>query len=217
MNQYKAIIFDFDGVIFDSEPIHFQACNQVFVNLGFTLPYDFYLEHYVGLADAEMFPLILDHYRCSYTQEEVKAMIAQKIKAYEEILHKAEDLSAVKGLLPFLEKHHRHLAFAICSASTRKELASALAKLEQGQVGKYFEIITPSEEVSLAKPSPEGYLKTAAKLQVNPQDCLVIEDTQKGILAAKNAGMQVIGLTTTQSRNKLALADQIAANFEELS
>lgn len=216
----KAILFDFDGVIFNSEPIHWEACNAIFNQIGFTVPYSQYLKKYVGLTDVEMFPLILIENGYQYQRDEIKNLIAQKIKAYENIIKSSTHLKSIPGLSEFLRFSHKTIPqLAICSGSTRFEIETTLSNLEKGSLKKYFDLIITSEDVTQGKPSPEGYLKTAHQLNVPPENCLVIEDTKNGILAAKNANMKVIGLATTHSietLEKLAMADLAVSDYEKL-
>jgi len=213
----KAIIFDFDGVIFDSEPVHWQAFNTVLEPLGFQIPYDEYLYKYVGLSDKEMFPKILTDYGLS-GRIDIATLIQHKIQAYEKILMTAKNLNCIEGLIPFLNASQAFIShFAICSGSTRKELEAALAALKGGALRSYFEFILSSEDVAQGKPSPEGYLKTARQLKVDPQECLVIEDTRNGIRAAKNAKMKVIGLATTIEAEKLLEADYVVTTFDQIN
>lgn len=213
----KAIIFDFDGVMFDSEPIHWEACNSVLIHVGFTIPYGDYLKRYVGLADAEMFPQILSDYGYNIAPDEIRQLVKQKVKAYEHIIESSNDVKSVPGLAKFIEYVRQDVpALAICSASTRGEINAVISKIENGDLKKYFEVLTTSEEVSAGKPDPEGYLKTAKKINVNPEQCLVIEDTKNGVLAAKNAKMKVVAITTTNKKDVLKDADLVVDSFQEL-
>lgn len=213
----KAIIFDFDGVLFDSEPLHFQACNEVFSKLDFSLSYDTYLQKYVGLSDTEMFPLILAGRGFNLTTNEITNLIHEKINCYQKIILQNENLSCIQGVLEFLKSAQKWTAqFAIYSGSTRQEIEAALSKLEQGYLKSYFSVIITKEDVNKGKPSPEGYLKTATQLQVLPQECLVIEDTPHGIESAKNAGMRVIALTTTQHASALMNAHAVVQSYADI-
>lgn len=213
----KSIIFDFDGVLFDSEPIHWRACNLVFQKLNFTIPYDEYLKKYVGLSDIEMFPLIFAAQGYKYGIDEIKNYISEKIAAYNQIINSQENISCVEGLLEFLRHATKFIdKFAICSGSTRQEINTALAKLELGVLQQYFPIIITAEDVMKGKPSPEGYLKAAKNLGVAPENCLVIEDTPNGIKAAKSANMKVVALTTTHEEKKLADADFVAGSYKDI-
>lgn len=164
-----------------------------------------------------MFPLILAENGCQSQHHEIKNLISQKIKTYEKIITSSSNLKSIHGLSDFLAFSHKVIPqFAICSGSTRTELETTLSNLEKGSLKKYFDLIITSEDVSQGKPSPEGYLKTAHTLNISPENCLVIEDTKNGILAAKRANMKVIGLATTHEVESLADADFIVNNYEKL-
>lgn len=216
--NYKAIIFDFDGVLFDSEKIHLQACNQVFETLGFTIPETEYFKHYVGLSDNEMFELILNNKNIPYTADQSIALRQNKIHAYQAIINQSKSLDGVSNVKKFLESYSEVINhFAICSGATREEIDATLNKLEAGMLKKYFKHIVSINDINKGKPSPEGYLLAASLLNTLPHHCLVIEDTPVGITAAKNAGMHVVALTTTHNKSSLIQADFIASDYDEIN
>lgn len=213
----KAIIFDFDGVLFDSERIHLQACNQVFKKLGFQVPEEIYFKHYVGMSDIELFPQILSFYKSNQIFS-ISDLISQKLNAYQNFVAQAEYLLGVPGVHEFIKTCAKKInTLAICSGAMRAEIDVTLHKLERGELKKYFSCITTIDDIQEGKPSPEGYLLTAQRLSVLPEDCIVIEDTPKGIDAAKNAHMRVIALTTSMDRSKLQRADFIADSYDEIT
>ncbi len=105
----------------------------------------------------------------------------------------------------------------ICSGSNRYSIIKILEKIHYGRLARFFTTIVSSEDVSLGKPSPEGYLLAAHRLQSKPENCLAIEDSEHGVAAAKAGGMLVAGLLTTLSRDQLANADMIVHDFKELA
>lgn len=215
--QFKAIIFDFDGVLFDSEKIHLHACNQVFLPLGFTIPEKVYFERYVGLADKEMFELILEDQQVCYPQDKVVELRQNKISAYKEYITNLPSLDGVQGVKGFLYRFKSAFEhFAICSSATRDEIETTLEKLESGCLRAYFKEIIAIDDVKCGKPSPEGYLLTAARLNVQPQACLVVEDSPVGVMAAKSAGMTVFGITTSHTEAELKKADHVVKNYDEI-
>src|SRR3989338_4300270 len=144
----KVIIFDFDGVLFDSEPLHLQACNQVFQALGFFITPEKYFKDYVGIADREMFPLIFKHQGLSISANETNSLILKKIQAFREIIETHKNLQAIQGVPQFLKSIHSKLAFGIYSGANSAEIQLVLSKLEQGDLKKYFSIITTREDVN---------------------------------------------------------------------
>jgi beta-phosphoglucomutase len=216
--NYSTIIFDFDGVLFDSEKTHLQACNEVFQTLGFIVPEVEYFERYVGLPDNEMFELILNGKNIPHTAEQSLTLRQNKIKAYQNIIYQSKSLEGVHNVKFFLKNYSTIIhQFAICSSATREEIDTTLDKLDNGQLKAYFKHIISIDDVNNGKPSPEGYLLAAKRLGVQPQECLVIEDTPVGITAAKNAGMDVIALTTSHNKSVLKNANYIANNYDEIS
>lgn len=215
--MFDAIIFDFDGVILDSEPLHYEACCAIFKEIGVSFTYAEYEEKYIGLADKQMFPDILRDNSLVLLPQEIETLIENKIQYYTEIIKAHDNLPIVPGVTQFIKtltKENKKIA--ICSAATRSEIIAALEKINKGELEPFFNIITTADDVRFAKPSPEGYILTAARLGIAPNRCLVFEDTPHGISAAKQAGMSVIGLLTTHHAHELKLADAIITNFTQL-
>lgn len=215
--MFEAIIFDFDGIILDSEPLHYAACQQVLKDLHITLSYDEFSEKYIGLADKEMFPQILVNNGYHFSSDQINSLIGKKVAYYLANIENHTDLPMITGLDQYVIKISQEIKkIAICSGSSRQEITTTLNKLKNGSLKDYFSIIVSSEDVKNGKPSPEGYLLTAQHLKVSPAKCLVFEDSPAGIEAAKTAGMYVIAFPTTQSRSLLHKANKIAANFMDL-
>ncbi|WP_148340273.1 HAD family hydrolase [Aquicella siphonis] len=215
--MFKAVIFDFDGVILDSEPLHYQACCTVFKQLGYALSYDEYTEKYIGTSDKDMFPLLLKTIGLDFTSHEVQSLINMKVEAYIHIIRHHDSLPMIPDLDNYLSSINRDTTkIAICSGSTKNEIRIVLERLLQGRLQSLFDCIITSDDVTHGKPSPEGYQLTANRLGVKPADCLVIEDSPHGVRAAKSAGMYVTGLSTTYPASQLAHADKIVSGYREL-
>lgn len=215
--MFEAIIFDFDGVILDSEPLHYEACCYALNPLGITINYSEYMEKYLGLSDKDMFPKLLHNEGFSYSDIEIKHLIQQKAKAYMNIINTRDPLPLVVDFEQFIFKIASKVKkIAICSGSSHSEINTVLSKVRQGKLYAYFDTIVTTEDVQRGKPSPEGYLLTAERLNVVPGDCLVIEDTLHGVKAAKAAGMQVIGLMTTYDRHQFLTADKVIRGYRQL-
>jgi beta-phosphoglucomutase len=215
--MFEAVIFDFDGVILNSEPIHYQACFQAFTTLGIKLDYAEYVEKYLGLADKEMFLKFLAERGLQYSDAERDALIACKVRHYQNLIHLDDNLPMIDDVdhyISHLSKTVRKIA--ICSGSTRKEITTILTKLKQGALQPYFDLIVTADDVRQGKPSPEGYLLTAKHLNVSPEKCLVIEDTPHGVAAAKAAGMYAVALLTTYQKHQFQHADKVIDGFKQL-
>jgi beta-phosphoglucomutase len=215
--KFKSIIFDFDGVLFDSERLHLKACNKVFDALGFAIPEDEYFQRYVGLSDIEMFPLILNDKNIECDMAQIKNLREKKINAYTNIINSNDSLDGLPNVKKFIELYEKKVAgFAICSGARREEIDAALNKLENGELKKYFKHIVTIDDVSRGKPSPEGYLLAARKLNMSPQDCLAIEDTPTGAAAAKAAGMIVVALSRSLEKTDFDNIDFLARSYDEI-
>lgn len=192
----QAVIFDFDGVIIDSEPLHYEACLNVLKETGVNLSYKEYVKKYLGLSDKEMFPQLLMDRGRQFAANEITSLINKKIEHYINIINIHPNLPFTKNITQYIEKLiQEKKKIAICSGSTKKEILAVLTKLNGGSFLPYFNTIVTSEDVEHGKPSPEGYLLTAKRLGVSPDKCLVIEDSSHGIEAATKAGMCVIAFT----------------------
>ncbi|HDV5711074.1 TPA: HAD family phosphatase [Legionella pneumophila] len=212
------IIFDFDGVILNSEPMHFEAIVQVLNQSGMSLDYEEYMTHYLGLSDNSIFPKILNDKGFTCSSTEILQFIERKVTIYNELIENSDQLPMIPELDWFLVRAAKKYGkIGICSGSNRHSIIKILEKIHYGRLARYFTTIVSSEDVSLGKPSPEGYLLAASRLQSNPENCLVIEDSEHGVAAAKAGGMLVAGLLTTLSRDQLAKADMIVQDFKELA
>src|SRR6185312_2547562 len=215
--KFKAIIFDFDGVLFDSEKIHLQTYNQIFHTLGFTISEAEYFQRYIGLSDSEIFKLIFDEKNINYDLNQIDHFRKSKITAYRSIINHSKSLKGLPHVDSFIKYYLNKIEhFAICSGAAREEIEAILNKLENGKLRKCFKEIITIDDINFGKPSPEGYLLAAKRLNVLPQDCLAIEDTPKGIAAAKNAGMNVVAITTSCDKAILNEADFIADNYNQI-
>ncbi len=210
----KAFIFDFDGVLFDSSRLHFEATQAVLAEMGIDLPLACYREQYFGMHDVAMLQQILPPHLAR--PDTIRALIQRKTELYLNKIHHEISLPAVAGAGDFLKAISAHTeALAVFSNGNRVEVSQTLAKLDGGKILPYFQHITTIEDVSQGKPHPEGYLQSAKKLGISPEDCLVIEDSLQGIRAAKAAQMHVIGLATTHHLDRLKPhVDFAAADYQ---
>ncbi len=215
--MFQALIFDFDGVILDSEPLHYEACSFVLKQSGLALSYEEYVEKYLGFSDKEMFPKLFSSRNFSFSLDKINALIEEKTKQYQEIIRQVDSLPMIDSVDRYIDYISQKIPkVAICSGSTRNEIMAVLTKLKQGKLQTYFNTIVTSEDVQQGKPSPEGYLLTAKRLNVSPSECLVIEDTPHGVEAAKAAGMHVVAVLTSYKKDQLQHADKIITHFNQL-
>ncbi|OPJ62363.1 HAD family hydrolase [Clostridium chromiireducens] len=207
----KAVIFDMDGVIIDSEPIHFDVDLQTISELGGDISKED-LEKYVGTTNEYMYTDIKNKFNISKSLEEI---IHYKVELTKKKIIEL-DLEPIEGIRELLkELKNKNINTAIASSSPRDfiELVVSKFKLEN-----YIEYIISGEEVKHGKPDPDIYIETAKKLRVSPQECIVIEDSRNGVLAAKAAGMKCIGFQNVNSGNQdLSNADVIVHSITEVN
>ena len=217
----QAVIFDFDGVITDSEILHFRAFNRVLAPYGAEITMKDYYKTYLGLTDVDCFNLLIREglLKKKATKQEIENLLKQKKEAFEE-LAKTEG-RIIEGVQDFLKMLGRNnIPMAICSGALRAEIELIL---EEAQLRHFFEVIVSAEQVRKGKPSPDGFLLTLQKLNKGRQipitgaQCVVIEDSHWGLQAAKVAGMHTVAVTNSYDAEQLALAEKIVTHLGELS
>lgn len=207
----KAFIFDMDGVIIDSEPIHFQVDIETMKHLGCNMSKK-ELEKYVGTTNEYMLTDIKKNYNIKESIEEITdyKMKLTKRKIIESDL---EPIEGIKELLVNLKENS--IPAAIASSSPIDFINIVVEKFK---IRDYFQYIVSGEEVVNGKPAPDIYIETAKKLGFDAKDCTVIEDSKNGVQAAKSAGMKCIGFANVNSGNQdLSKADIIVDSIKEIN
>lgn len=206
----KAVIFDMDGVIIDSEPIHFEVDMQTMRDLGFDISSE-ELEKYVGTTNEYMFTDLKNKYNINQSIEEI---INYKVELTKKKIIQS-DLDPIEGIKELLvDLKNKNIPTAIASSSPRSFIDVVVAKFN---LQDYFKYIISGEEVVNGKPAPDVYIETAKKLGLPPEECTVIEDSRNGVLAAKTAGMKCIGFQNINSGNQdLSKADIIVKSITEI-
>ncbi|WP_373232206.1 HAD family hydrolase [Cohnella sp.] len=207
----KAFIFDMDGVIIDSEPLHFEVDIQTMSYLGAQITKE-QLERFVGMTNPEMWALIKEEYGVTQTVSEIiEYQLSAKIRSLRELV--IEPIEGIKELIH--EIKNRNLPIGIASSSPRVFIEEVLEKFH---IRHYFDCVVSGEEVNQGKPAPDVYLEAAKLLGVNPLHCIVIEDSRNGIKAAKAAGMKCIGYVNENSGNQdLSEADHIVQSINDIN
>ena len=198
----KAILFNFNGVIISDDFVHQQLVDDILLAENLSPSGIQYQQYYLGKSDRiglkNLFSIrgrVLDN---QYLDE----LLKKKAIAYQQKMEQIETLPIIDQVVEFiLQTQTNHLPLAIVTGSIRGEVEYIL---KRANLRQYFPVIIGSNEVKDCKPSPEGYLLAVEKLnQLNPElslqpsQCLAIEDKPVGISAAKNAGMQVVGVANT--------------------
>ena len=207
----KAVIFDHDGVIADTEPIHFIADNAVLARYGFNISAEAN-DSLVGISTKKSWEILREMFKIP---EAAEWLAEEKTSAAAGIIEK-EGIAPNDGLLPLLERLHiKGYMLAIASGQYRKIIDAVLAKL---RIGRYFSVIVSAEDTILGKPNPEVFLTAAKRLAVKPEECLVIEDSGLGVMAAKAAGMACVALrTASTASHDISIADLVVNSLAELN
>ena len=217
----RAIVFDFDGVIVDSEPLHYRAFLRTGESLGFHFSYDDYLQRYVGFDDRDALRAMLRDAGREQASDEaaIAALVLEKGDAFEAVVN--EGIEVFDGTVEFIRHAAAAVPVAIASGATRRDIDLILGKL--GLVGLFDPVIT-ADMVSRSKPDPETYRLAARELAkrcsgtpIEPADCLAIEDTAAGVESARLAGLKTLGLATTMGEAFLRGADRVVSTLEGLT
>ena len=185
----NALIFDLDGVLIHSMPLHIRAWERYLANFGMSCGEIEHVMH--GKRNSE---LVRQLFGAGLADDVVFEHGAAKERLFREMLREADlSLCRVQGLTEFLERH-KHIPKAIGSNA---EPANIDFVLDQFGLRPYFQVIVNGQQVNRPKPFPDIYLKAAEQLGFEPQDCIVFEDSPTGVEAARAAGMRVVGVETT--------------------
>ena len=203
------VIFDMDGVLADTGPIHFESWVKMASEINVEFTREFFEETF-GQQSVTITRKLLGN---KVDDEELVKRAYLKEHYYREMVKdKLEPLPGVIELIRNLKDKKFKLAVGSSGPPENVELL-----LNSLQVKKYFEIIITADDVSNSKPAPDVFLIAAKRLQINPKNCIVIEDAPVGIEAAIRAGMKSIAITTTHDKNDLTSADLIVNDLSFIS
>lgn len=207
-SEIGAVIFDMDGTIVPNRDYHLHAWRKLCDEAGMVVT-DGQLLKTFGSTNKEIFRLLLPY---PVSDEAAANLADRKEQLYREAYHgKVIPTDGLRAFLNLLTLHSIPTALATSAPS-----ANVKFTLTESQLDSSFGIITDSSDIVHGKPHPEIFLKTAQKLGIQPQHCLVFEDAPLGIEAARSAGMQVIALTTTFPSEQLQLGVQLIMDFSKL-
>ena len=216
----KAVIFDFDGVLADSEPIHYQAFQEVLGPLGLGHSYERYAEHFIGFDDRDAFREAFREASRSLDESTLAGLIRAKSIAFRDIV--ARGVRPFPGAVALVHDLVQHrVPLAIASGALHEDIRLILEVLF---LESAFPIIVAADDVQRSKPDPETYQLAFERLQgrsgnnaFDRHNCLAIEDTATGIQAAKKAGLFCVAITHTAPASSLAAADHVVTSLEQLN
>ena len=214
-----ALIFDFDGVVIDSEPIHLACFQRVMAEAGIVLSREDYYSKYLGYDDRDCFLAIARVHGITLAPSRLAAMIAAKTKLVQRELSRS--VQPLPGAVELIRSARAAgVPVAVCSGALRKEIELASAALG---VLECFTVIVSAEDVSAGKPDPQGFhlaverLSTARGSAVAPACCVVVEDSPAGIQAAQAAGMKVLAVANSYPPAQLQAAQRVVGSLAEVT
>ncbi len=206
----EAVVFDMDGVLVDSEPLHLEAARRQLASYGVSYSQEENAE-FIGFTDLEIFTIL----RSRHGLVPSTAALAREFEAglIALLAREAVALPGVPAVLVWLRQAGYRLALA--SSSTPEVIAATLRAL---RIDEHFSIVVSSVEVGRGKPAPDVFLAAASRLGLPPGRCLVIEDSRNGVLAAKRAGMACVAVPCAATRHQTFVeADLVLGSLEELA
>lgn len=210
----KAVIFDMDGVLIDTEPLNDLHTVEYLKNLGIKSSDKAlceYLQKFRGAHAKYTWAQIIKDFNLTTPIDELITDVRMSYIRYLSSLN----LKPTTGITLFLKKLKKEkFTLAVASSAYHKRIYMLL---DVCRLREYFDVVVSGDHVQHSKPDPEIYLKTAELLKKNPGECVVFEDAVNGLLAAKAAGMKVIGYQSGRNEQDLSQADVIINSFKKIN
>jgi beta-phosphoglucomutase len=217
----RAVIFDFDGIIVDSEPLILKLTQEMAAREGWTVSEEDYYRDYLALDDRGT----VEHlYACHGRPVDAARrdeLVAWKGRRYQEIIR--DGLPPIPGAVEFVTELAGHYPLAIASGSLRVEIHHLLTKMG---LREKFSVLATADDCRRSKPDPEVYLLALSRLRalpifrdpsLQPEECLAVEDAPLGVVAAQAAGFKCLALTHSRPAAELQHADLIASEFADVA
>ncbi len=216
MSRTQALIFDFDGVLADTEALHCTALQTTMGEAGLAFSRADYYQRYLGLTDRDCVVTIHQRAGIAVSGSQVDALVARKREHFAALLDGA---GLYAGVADTLRQLAARFPLAVASGAFRNEIQHVL---QRAAVWGLFSAVIGVEDAAAGKPAPDPFLaalraiNTCKRLHLTPADCLVIEDSPRGIIAAHAAGMRCVAISTSHEHGALAEADAIINDLTEL-
>ncbi len=216
----RTIIFDFDGILVDSEPLIMKLIQEMAAREGWLLTKEEYYRDFLALDDRGVIEHLWRIHGRFISAARRDELLAWKARAYEKIIHNG--LPPIPGAAEFVLSAAQHFPLAIASGSLLAEIEHLLRKLD---LRKKFAVLATADDCQRSKPDPEIYLKALSRLRELPQlhepllqagECLAIEDAPFGVVAARAAGMKCLALAHSRPQAELQHADWVARQFADV-
>ena len=216
----RAVIFDFNGIIVDDEPIHFKLFQKVLSEEGIVLTEEDYYARYLGFDDRGAFMAGFREINRSLSAQKLQELIERKAAYYQEAISNL--VTVFPGVKELVTDLAQTLLLAVASGALRHEIETILKTVG---LLDHFRAIIAAEDVTQGKPEPEIYLKALAALNtrggnekpIAAADCVVIEDSKEGIRGARRAGMKCLAVTNSHPAELLNDADAVVKSLEDVN
>jgi beta-phosphoglucomutase len=216
-SMLRAVIFDFNGIIVDDEPIHFKLFQRVLGEEGISLTEDVYYERYLGFDDRGAFIVGFHDARKSLDDAKLRQLIERKALYYQEAIR--NHVTIFPGVETLVADLFGALPLAVASGALRHEIETIL---NTARLLNYFKAIISAEDVTQGKPEPEIFLKALAALNARQEnshsiqagECVVIEDSKEGIRGARRAGMKCLAVANSHPSELLGEANAVVKSLE---
>jgi beta-phosphoglucomutase len=210
-----AVIFDFDGIIVDTEPIHFKAFQDVLVPRGLGYSWDEYLRRYIGFDDRDAFRETYRSNGRDIGDRELQALILEKGAAFQRAI--GAGMEPYPGVVELIRSIAGSLPLALCSGALPSDIHPILRQLD---IDSAFDAIVTAADVAASKPDPASYSLAVARLAavypgkgIVPGGCIAIEDTPAGIASASGAGLKTLAVTNSYPEEMLDGAVKVVGSL----
>lgn len=208
----KAVIFDMDGVVVNTEPIGYRANQELYKALNITVPDEVY-STFIGNSDKNIVQKLKDLYELDLTHEE---LLDEKYRYYFNAFDNADDLELLPGVKDLIiNLHTKGMKLLLASSASKRKIEAVFTRFG---LHNYFDARISGEDFEFSKPNPAIFNEAVAKSGFSKEECIVIEDSTNGIKAAKAAGIYCIGYKGEHSMGQdTSLADKVITDFNQLN
>jgi len=208
----KAILFDMDGVIVDTEPLHCKAYYQMFDAVNIDVSVELYAS-FTGQSTISICRKLCSHFNLS---EPPETLVALKRKFFKTIFETDKDLHLIEGVFDVIKDYHNNgMTLVLASSASMTTINNVFDRFDLNQ---YFTAKLSGADLKASKPHPEIFIKAAEASGYQKSECIVIEDSTNGITAAKAAGIYCVGFKSPHSKNQdYSKADLLIDSFNEIA